>query len=212
MTDPEIMASMPPALTAATGMDALSHNMEAFLSPKGDPLSVSLSRTGTELIGKSLVRAYRDGGDMEARTDMAFASCCGAWAFNQNSVGAPHPLGHQTTTRYGLPHGTACGIMYPAWLRLIRPYATDKLADLASALGVDTSKMSADIAADAAIEAFSQLYRSLDLPVTLREVGVEENALEDMSRHAMADFVTGKLDPYPNYNEEVLLELYKATW
>ena len=212
ITDPEIMATMPPAITAATGMDALSHNVEAFFSPKGDRLSTPLSRTGIELIGSSLLRAFRDGDDMEARTDMAFASCCGAWGFNQNSVGAPHPLGHQITTRYGLPHGTACAIMYPAWLRLIKPYAAEKLGEVAKALGVDISNMPADEAADAAIGAFIQLYEALDLPKTLREVGVEEFALADMSSHAMADFVTGKLDPYPDYNEDVMLRLYRETW
>lgn len=212
ITDPELMATMPPAITAATGMDALSHNIEAFVSPKGDPLSTSLSRTGIELIGKSLRRAFQDGANMEARTDVAFASCCGAWGFNQNSVGAPHPLGHQITTQYGLPHGTACAIMYPAWLRLIKPYALEELGRVAKALGVDTSRMSTDDAAEAAIQAVVQLSQDLNLPQTLHEVGVQESGLPQMAHFAMDDFSSGKLDPYPDYNEDVMLRLYKETW
>ena len=208
ITDPEMAATMPAKITADTGIDAFSHALEAFLSPKNDPLGLMYARQSMKMIDESLREAVADGNDMEARTNMAYGSIVAIFGADQNSVGAPHPLGHQVTSQCHVPHGPACYLFWESWLNLGKPYATDKLAELAELMGVDVSGMSPDEAADAGIQAVLKLGEDVGMPRRLSEVGVKKDTIPQMAVFALDDFKSGKLDPYPSYSVEVMEKLY----
>ena len=110
--DPSLTVGMPPKLTAYTGLDALSHNLEAFTVDAYAPICDAFAREGMKLVAKSLFVAYRDGADREARSNMMMASTMGSLAF-MKGLGVVHSLAHQLSSQRGIPHGAACGIMMP---------------------------------------------------------------------------------------------------
>lgn len=174
VADPELTLGLPPSLTAAVGMDALAHNLEAYCSPVFHPMAEAIALEGMRLISNSLLRAYRDGGDLAARSDMLAASLMGAVAF-QKGLGAVHSLSHPLGGRYDLHHGLLNGILLPYVLEFNRPALTEKLDRLANHLGVDPEDW------------LKQLRRELSIPSTLSEVGVTEDDVEELAASAGAD-------------------------
>jgi alcohol dehydrogenase class IV len=132
--DPELTLALPPAITAATGMDALAHNVESYLSPVYHPLCDGIALEGTRIAARSLRTAVMEGGNLPARTDMLMASMMGAIAF-QKDLGAVHSCAHALGTELGLHHGLAVGIMFDHAMHFNAPAARDKLAELARAAG-----------------------------------------------------------------------------
>ena len=133
--DPELTLDLPPAITAATGMDALTHNIESYLSPAYHPLCDGIALEGVRIAARALPIAYRDGHNLQARSDMLMSSMMGAIAF-QKDLGAVHSCAHALSTVADLHHGLANGIMIDHVMRFNLPSATAKLAELAHAAGV----------------------------------------------------------------------------
>src|SRR5439155_1056425 len=154
--DPELTLGLPPHITAATGMDAMTHNLEAYLSVGYHPLCDAIAIKGVAMASKRLRTAVHDGKNLEARTEMMAASMMGAVAF-QKGLGTVHSLAHPLSTVAGLHHGLTNAILLPHVMRFNLPVVRDRLADVASALGVDTRSLSTDRAAHAAIAAIEKL-------------------------------------------------------
>lgn len=184
--DPELTLDLPPHLTAATGMDAMTHNLEAYLSSGFHPICDAIALKGVELVGKHLRTAVRDGRHLEARSEMMIASMMGAVAF-QKGLGATHSLAHPLSSVAGLHHGLANAVMLPHVMRFNLAAVRERLADLAAALGVDTRTMSCDEAALSALSEIEKLTADIGIPKRLRDLGVSQDMIPTMAAKAMQD-------------------------
>jgi 4-hydroxybutyrate dehydrogenase len=209
VADPELTFDLPPRLTAATGMDAMTHNLEAYLSLGFHPMCDAIGIKGVEIVGKALPTAVRDGRNAEARTGMMAAAIMGAVAF-QKGLGTVHSLAHPLSTVAGMHHGLTNAILLPHVMRFNLPAAAGRLADVAAALGVDTRGMSADAAAASAIEAIEKLNVEIGIPARLRDAGVREEMIPVMVPLAMADGCR-LCNPRPTTSEDMEM-LYRAAF
>jgi len=165
--DPELTLGLPAAITAATGMDALTHNVESYLSPEYHPLCDGIALEGVRIAARALPLAVRDGGNLQARSDMLMSSMMGAIAF-QKDLGAVHSCAHALSTVADLHHGLANGIMIDHVMRFNLPAATAKMAELARVAGVAGAAGMADAgAAQAFIAWLAQVKADLGIPATL---------------------------------------------
>jgi hypothetical protein len=165
--DPELTLDLPPAITAATGMDALTHNVESYLSPAYHPLCDGIALEGVRIAARALPIAYRDGKNLAARSDMLMSSMMGAVAF-QKDLGAVHSCAHALSTVADLHHGLANGIMIDHVMRFNLPAATTKLAELARVAGVaGAGSMAEEAAAGAFVAWLTQMKADLGIPATL---------------------------------------------
>ena len=188
--DPRLTRGLPPQLTAATGMDAVTHAVESLTSIIAQPVCDGQALHSLRLMHEFLPRAVANGDDEEARIQVSVAACMAGWAFSTAQVGLAHSMAHTVGTLHHVHHGTACGIVLPKVMRFNAEYAAAKLAMAAQALGVDTSRMTDHDAALAAADAVEELMRRINHPMTLREVGVPEQALPADALHALADTAT----------------------
>lgn len=206
IADPELTVGLPKALTAATGMDALTHNIESYLSTVYHPICDSIALGGVRLVAKSLRRVVENGGDLEARGDMMIAAMMGAIAF-QKELGVIHSLAHPLSTVAGLHHGLANAILLPYAMAFNREAAKDQLKDIAAAFGVDVQALPADESAQSAIEQVVQLCKDIGIPSRLRDVNVTEEMIPVLAAKAMADgcYLT---NPRP-CTEQDMIDLYR---
>jgi len=199
--DPELTLDLPPHITAATGMDAMTHNLEAYLSVGYHPMCDAIALRGVQMANRHLPSAVRDGRNLEARTGMMAASMMGAVAF-QKGLGTVHSLAHPLSTVAGLHHGLTNGILLPYVMSFNLPVVRDRLVDIAAALGVDTRRLSADAAAQAAITAIEKLNAEIGIPRRLSDVGVKAAMIPVMVPKAMEDGCH-LLNPRPTTAEDM---------
>ena len=159
--DPELTLDLPPAITAATGMDALTHNVESYLSPAYHPLCDGIALEGTRIAAKALRTAVREPRNLQARSDMLMASMMGAIAF-QKDLGAVHSCAHALSTVADLHHGLANGIMIDHVMRFNISAAAGKMAELAHVVGV--AKQGGSASAEAFVDWLAALKRDLAIP------------------------------------------------
>ncbi|MTI81282.1 MAG: iron-containing alcohol dehydrogenase [Firmicutes bacterium] len=187
INDPELMAGMPPALTAATGMDALTHAVEAYVSIAATPLTDSAALMAIELIAKYLPAAVANGTNMEAREKMAYAQFLGGMAFNNASLGYVHAMAHQLGGFYNLPHGVCNAILLPHVEQFNLIACPERFKDIAVALGENVEGLSTNDAAQVAIDSIKRLSVSVGIPAGLTELGVKEGDLKIMAENAKKD-------------------------
>jgi alcohol dehydrogenase class IV len=167
--DPELTLDLPPAITAATGMDALTHNVESYLSPAYHPLCDGIALEGVRIAARALPAAVANGHDLAARSDMLMSSMMGAIAF-QKDLGAVHSCAHALSTVADLHHGLANGIMIDHVMRFNLPAATDKLAELAHVARVEGGDTgSAEARGLAFIGWLTDLKATLGIPAKLSD-------------------------------------------
>ena len=164
--DAELTLSLPAHLTAATGMDALSHNLEAYCSPRFHPMADGIAQEGIRRIVQYLPRAVADGNDLKARTQLLVASTMGATAF-QKGLGAMHALAHPLGARYNAHHGLLNAILMPYVLQANRSAIAGKLTDLARALDI------ANPSFDAFFERVMVLREQIEIPERLLDIGID---------------------------------------
>ncbi|HEX3631392.1 MAG TPA: iron-containing alcohol dehydrogenase [Casimicrobiaceae bacterium] len=164
--DPELTLDLPPAITAATGMDALTHNVESYLSPAYHPLCDGIALEGARIAARSLRIAVREPHNLQARSDMLMSSMMGAIAF-QKDLGAVHSCAHALSTVADLHHGLANGIMIDHVMRFNLTSATAKMAELAHVVGAGAAGAPPEAAAQAFIDWLAALKRDLGIPATL---------------------------------------------
>jgi len=202
--DPELTASMPPKVTAATGMDALVHALEAYVSPRANPIADSFGRTAFILIGKSLKKAVDNGKDLNARSDMSMASLVAGIAFGIAGLGAVHSLAHPLGARYNVPHGLANSLMLPQVMKYNAKTSEARYVEAMKFMGKDVRS------AIEAADAMTQFAADLGLPTRLSEVNIPEDGIIQLSKDALADG-THFSNPVP-CSEPAFLEMYKQTY
>ncbi len=208
VNDSMLMLNKPAALTAATGMDALTHAVEAYVTVGAFEWSDTLALKAIELIGSSLRDAVKDGQNVEARTKMAWGQFIAGQAFSNCGLGYVHSMAHQLGGIYDLPHGVCNAILLPHVEEFNASVCGDKFRDIAEALGVDTTGMSTEEANIAAIDAIKKLSSDVGIPSGLAELGVKEDDFELMAKNALADVCTGG-NP-KEVNLEDTINIYKA--
>jgi alcohol dehydrogenase len=169
--DPLLMVGMPPALTAATGMDALTHAVEAYVSTIANPMTDSAAEKAIELISKYLRKAVANGKDMEAREGMAFAEYLAGMAFNNASLGHVHAMAHQLGGFYDLPHGECNAILLPHVERFNLIAKMERFVKIAQLMGENTAGLSPSDAAELALKAIMKLSADVGIPSGLVELG-----------------------------------------
>ena len=185
--DPVVTFSMPPNLTAYTGMDALAHAIEAYVSSINFEPGRGIAYKGIELINRSLRKAVYCGNDVNARMDMIVGSACGSMAFNNNFLGAVHGCAHQLSSIADLPHGLANAIMLPFVMEWNIPSNIAAYADIAKALGINVFKLSQREAAYEAVTAIKNLSSDIGIPRHLSDTGVTIDMLDDLIDRAFID-------------------------
>jgi alcohol dehydrogenase class IV len=183
--DPRLMEGLSPALTAATGMDALTHAIEAYISTISTPETDRYAEQAIGLIFEHLPRAFANGSDLEAREAMAIASYKAGRAFTQASVGYVHAISHQLGAHYGTPHGLGNAIVLPEVLAFSKPAAGSRLARLAVVAGLGKSSGSETILAQKFVDHIRKLNRQLAIPSVVAEL--EENDIPGIARGALRE-------------------------
>jgi alcohol dehydrogenase len=177
--DPELTVGLPPDVTAATGMDALSHCLEAWCAPGFHPMADGIAAEGVRLIARWLPLAVEDGTNLEARGNMLVAAAMGATAF-QKGLGAMHALSHPVGAIAGTHHGLTNAVLMPYVLRFNRPAIEERIARLAGFIGLEPSF-------DAFLGWIADLRRRLAIPETLGALGVKAEDVERLAAMAQED-------------------------
>jgi alcohol dehydrogenase class IV len=183
--DPETHVGMPPSTTAATGIDALTHALEAYVSLNAEPISDALCLHSIKLIGKYLRRAVANGNDIEARSNMVLASLIAGAGFTNAGLGAVHGIAHSLGARYHIAHGVANGLILPYVMECNLIGNLEKFKDIAEALGEKTEGLTLREAAELAVDAVVQLKEDIGIPHTLKEVGVDKKDFPEIIHDTM---------------------------
>ncbi|MFZ0241872.1 MAG: iron-containing alcohol dehydrogenase [Desulfobacterales bacterium] len=184
LVDPEMTISMPPALTAATGMDALTHAIEAFSARAAEPLSDAVALYAVELISAHLRAAVADGRNLEARSAMMLGSLLAAIAFSHSDVAAVHCISEALGGKYDLPHGVCNAVVLPAVMEYNLDYCVERYARIALAMGLNAS--SAEGRARVAAAEVKKLATDIRLP-DFRDLGVKEADIDELARNSAAN-------------------------
>ena len=168
--DPELMVGLPPHITSTTGMDALTHAVEAYIGLNGSDFTDQNAENATKLIFENLEKAYKKGSDIEARNNMALASFYGGSAFTRAYVGYVHAIAHNMGGLYGVPHGLANAIILPYILEFCRKDAEKKLAGLAIVGGIGTKGESAEELSYRFIEKVKTMNKNMKIPTFIKEL------------------------------------------
>ena len=171
INDPVLMVGKPPALTAATGMDALTHAVEAYVSTIATPITDACAIKAIELVAQYLSQAVANGENLEARDKMAYAEYLAGMAFNNASLGYVHSMAHQLGGFYNLPHGVCNAILLPAVSQYNLIACPQRFADIAVAMGENINGLSVTEAAEKAIGAIRKLSASIGIPTGLKAIG-----------------------------------------
>lgn len=185
--DPMLMKGMPKDLTAATGMDALTHAVEAYVSTAANAITDACALKAITLISENLRAAYANGDDMVARDNMAYAQYLAGMAFNNASLGYVHAMAHQLGGFYDLPHGVCNAILLPHVERFNLIAKVNRFVNIAIAMGQSVGYLSDRDAAEKAIESIERLSSDIGIPKGLSSLGVKKEDFKLMAENAMKD-------------------------
>ncbi|MBC3423035.1 L-threonine dehydrogenase [Pseudomonas wayambapalatensis] len=187
VNDPALMVGMPKGLTAATGMDALTHAIEAYVSTAANPITDACALKAITLINDNLRQAVADGQDLQARENMAYAQFLAGMAFNNASLGYVHAMAHQLGGYYDLPHGVCNAVLLPHVQRFNAQVSAARLRDVAKAMGVKVCGLTAEQGAGAAISAIEHLAVAVGIPAGLAELGAKREDVPVLAANALKD-------------------------
>jgi alcohol dehydrogenase len=203
VNDPITMKDMPPSLTAATGMDALTHAIEAYVSIAATPITDACAIQAISLISQNIEKAVNNGDDIEARNNMAYAQYLAGMAFNNASLGYVHAMSHQLGGAYDLPHGMCNAVLLPHVQKFNAKFVPQKIAQCGKALGVNIENLSPQEASDKTIQKIVDLNKAIGIPKNLTEIGVKEEDIPKLADNALAD-VCGLTNPKQATKEEII--------
>ena len=204
INDPVLMLKKPQSLTANTGMDALTHAVEAYVSTIANPLTDSAAEKAFELIGENLRKVVANGSNYELREKMAYAQFLAGMAFNNASLGLVHGMAHQLGGFYDLPHGVCNAILLPHVTNFNKLAKPEKVAKMGELLGANTVGMTVMEAADEGIMAIVDLAADLGIPGSLEELDdVDPKDFETLAKNALAD-ASSATNPRQATVEEVI--------
>lgn len=203
INDPLLMLGKPAALTAATGMDALTHAVESYITLGANPVTDAAAIQAMKLISNNLRQVVANGQNIEARENMAHASLLAGMAFNNSGLGYVHAMAHQLGGLYDMPHGVANAVLLPHVARYNLISNPKKFADMAGFLGENIEGLSVMEAADKTIEALRRLSSDVGIPSGLKELGVKEEDFEYMAEMALKDGNAGT-NPISGTKEDII--------
>lgn len=207
--DPMLMLEVPAGLTAATGMDALTHAIETYVSVDANPVTDAVAIQAIKLISGNLRQAVANGYNVEARENMAYGSLLAGMAFNNGNLGYVHAMAHQLGGQYDLPHGVANAMLLPVVEEFNMISNPQKFADIARFMGVNTEGLSTMAAADKAITAMRRLATDVGIPTSLKEMGVKEEDFDLMATNALLDGNAGS-NPRKGTKQDIINLFKKA--
>ena len=205
--DADMMKTMPKGLTAATGMDALTHAIEGYITKGAHALSDLLCWNSIKFIADNLEKAVKNGADDAAREGMAYGSYVAGMAFSNVGLGIVHSMAHPLGARYDIAHGVANALLLPFVMEYNMSACKKKYGDIARAMGVDIKGKTEGEAAQAAVDAVKKLSKAIGIPQTLSEIGIKEEQLPQLAQDALIDPCTGG-NP-KDVNVEDILAIYK---
>jgi alcohol dehydrogenase class IV len=209
--DPKMTEKLPPLLTVSTGMDAMTHAVEALQSVQREPIADGLAMQAIRLLHRYLPVCAENGGDLAARGQVQLAATMAGWAFGNAMVGLVHAMAHSLGAIARVPHGIANGILLPHVMAFNRDDAVEGYAMVAEALGVREKGMDERGAAGAAIVEMDALLRRIGHPLRLSEAGVKE---EDLRKAATLSLSDGAIvnNPRMVLDEEEVIAVYRAAF
>ena len=206
--DPEMTTGLPKHITANTGMDALCHAIECYISKKRNPFSDTFALKAISLISRSIRTAYNDGKNLQAREDMLLGACYGGISIATSSTTAVHALSYPLGGKYHIPHGLSNAILLPDVMKFNLDVCEEKFRDIAVAMGIDTSSCTVRQAAEKMIENLYSMIEDMNVKCDLREKGINEEVLPELIEAAAK--VTRLLDNNPKVvTKDDMREIYK---
>jgi len=202
VNDPELILIKPAGLTAATGMDALTHAVEAYVSTIATPITDACALKAVELIGQWLRTAVADGQNIEAREQMAYAQFLAGMAFNNASLGYVHAMAHQLGGFYDLPHGVCNAVLLPHVQAYNKQVAAGRLGDIARAMGENVDGLDDDAAAERCLAAIRKLSADIGIPSGLTQLGVQAKDFPTLTANALKD-ACGATNPVQASPEDI---------
>ncbi|WP_290079139.1 lactaldehyde reductase [uncultured Duncaniella sp.] len=206
IVDAELMYSLPASLTAATGMDALTHAIEGYITKGAWALSDMFEIEAIRMISRNLPTAVAEPSNAVARDAMAVAQYVAGMAFSNVGLGLVHGMAHPLGSLFDIPHGVANALLLPTIMEWNMPACLDKYPAIAEAMGVDISDMTREEAAQAACDAVKALSITVGIPQHLSEIGIKESDIDTLSEQAIADVCT------PGNPRDVAIEDIKALY
>lgn len=208
VNDPTLMVAKPKGLTAATGMDALTHAVEAYLSVGASPITDACALKAISMINEHLETAVNEGDNLEAREGMAYAQYIAGMAFNSAGLGYVHAMAHQLGGFYNLPHGVCNAILLPHVQTFNKQVASKKLSECGVAMGVNVDGLTDEQGAQKAIDKIISLSKSIGIPENLSALNVKEEDFPILVENALKD-VCGFSNPKQATPEE-LMSIFKS--
>ncbi|MGG0453877.1 iron-containing alcohol dehydrogenase [Priestia megaterium] len=184
IVDPELTLTVPPSVTAATGMDALVHAVESYTAIRAGELTDGIALQAIKLISRSLRKAVYNGKDLKAREDMAMGSLLAGISLGNAGVGAVHALAYPLGGKFKVPHGVANSLLLPFVMKYNAVADLEKFAEVAKAMGENVEGLSLREAADRAVQALAQLSKDVGIPSSLKEVGVTASDISALAEEA----------------------------
>ena len=203
VNDANLMLNMPKGLTAATGMDALTHAVEAYVSTIATPVTDACAQKAIELIVEYLRIAVQDGQNVKARENMAYAEYLAGMAFNNASLGYVHAMAHQLGGMFDLPHGICNAILLPHVQSYNAQAVAGRLKDIAGFMGADVTALSEQEGAQKAIGLIKELSKDVGIPSGLKELNVSEESFDELATNALKD-ACGATNPKQATHEEIV--------
>ena len=203
VNDSSLMEGMPKGLTAATGMDALTHAIEAYVSIAATPITDACALKAITMIVENLPTAVEQGSNSEAREAMAYAQFLAGMAFNNASLGYVHAMAHQLGGFYDLPHGVCNAVLLPHVQVFNSKVAAARLRDCAKVMNIDVSAMNDEQGAAACVDAIRKLARQVNIPAGLRDLNVKEEDIPVLATNALKD-ACGFTNPIQATHEEIM--------
>ncbi len=211
IVSPEMTVSMPKSVTAASGVDALVHAIEAYISVNGSPITDALAIHAIGMISFSLREAFSEPQNLKARESMVTASLMAGMAFGNAGVGAVHALAYPLGGRFNVAHGVSNALLLPYVMQWNKDSCLEKFKLIASAMGVDTYHMSREEAANQAVQAMDNLCRDVEIPEGLRSIQVPESAIPEMAADAIQIDRLLKNNPR-SLSEQDIVEIYQSAF
>jgi len=209
LVDPELTLSLPPYITAICGGDALTQCIESYLGKKSQEITDALALHAIRLIGRSLVKAVKEGKNLEARKDMAMSALLSGLCLSNSGLGAAHALSHPLGVYYKIPHGLSCAVLLPYVMEYNLPIVTKRLAKIAECLGENISSLSETEAAHRAVEKIKEVLFQAGIKSNLSEWEIKEEDFPQLIKGAKGGSLNN--NPRDTSDEDLIELLYKMT-
>ncbi len=210
VNDADLMVDMPASLTAATGMDALTHAIEGYITKGATRFTDMYNLEAIKAISQNLETAVKDGSNIEAREGMAYGQFITGMGFSNCGLGIVHSMAHQLGGFYDLPHGVCNAILLPYVMAYNAEVTGDKYRDIAEAMGIDTEGMSTEEARAACIDAVQNLSQAVGIPGDFTTLGVKKEDIDELAEFAMVDACTPGNPKDPK--KEDIIQLYRKVF